>query len=103
MPPMFQGTVIDAETIYLGMKIEEGFESLAKALGGSDDVMRLICSAINEKPSNRSAIGSFRDQTQMDSTAIRKEIRALKVALVDVLKADPTVPVTPNDLAKETA
>jgi len=100
---MFQGTVIDAETIYLGMKIEEGFKELAKAVDGSDDILRLISAAIKEQPSPRGAIGSLRDQAALDSVAVRNEIKSLKVALVKALAVPDPVPVTPNDLAKESA
>ena len=107
---MFQGTVIDAETIYLGMKIEEGFESLAEAVrrGGPDDALRLICSAIKEgyrENDARKIIGSLRDRQQADSEEVRTEIRALRFAMVNALKQPdpPQVPVleTPNDLVKE--
>lgn len=103
MPPMFQGTVIDAETIYLGMKIEEGFKELAKAVDGSDDILRLISAAIKERPTERGAIGSLRDQAALDSVAVRAEIKSLKVALVKAMQEPDPVPVTPNDLAKESA
>ena len=100
---MFQGTVIDAGTIYLGMKIEEGFKELAGAVGGSEDILRLISSAIKEKPTSRSAIGSLRDQAELDSAAVRNEIKLLKVALVKAMKEPDANLATPNDLAKETA
>lgn len=82
---MFQGTVIDAETIYLGMKIEEGFEKLAKAVNGSDSVLRQIVSAITEKPTPRH-ISALRDNMEVNSTELRAEIRALKVAVVQALR-----------------
>lgn len=104
---MFQGTVIDAETIYLGMKIEEGFEVLAKAIGGSETAIQLMSAGMKERPTPRQSIGALRDQLQMDSAAVRNEIKLLKVALCQALalqmpREEPTVE-TPNDLAKETA
>lgn len=103
MAPMFQGSVIDAETIYLGMKIQEGFEALAKAVGGSETAIQLMCAAMKDADrhhDNRSARSVNNLETK--STEMRKEIRSLKVALVAAMKEPDPVLVTPNDLAKET-
>ena len=103
---MFQGTVIDAETIYLGMKIEEWFETLAKAVGGSETAIQLMSAGMKERPTPRQSIGALRDQLQTDSAEVRAEIRGLKVALCQALalKMPREKPIveTPNDLAKET-
>jgi len=85
---MFQGTVIDAETIYLGMKIEEGFETLAKAVGDSDTTVQSMCEAVRERTSD------LQGQMQTDSIEFRAEIRSLKVALCQAIKPIPVAKET---------
>jgi len=79
---MFQGTVLDAETIYLGIKIEEGFKAVAVAMGNQSLKMQ-----INELRSTiavmdpRSTIRTLRDRQELDASMLRNELAALTKVL----------------------
>ena len=79
---MFQGTVLDAETIYLGIKIEEGFKAVAAAMGDQSVNMQL-----NELRNTialadpRGTIRTLRDRQESDASLLRKELAALTKAL----------------------
>ncbi len=95
---MFQGTVLDAETIYLGSKIEQGFKTVAAAM--ANQTVHSQLAAIRETIGAidpRSSLRSIRDRSELDAGMMRKEIAALTAALVPVPPRPVEVPISEGE------